>query len=79
MCDIADLEFIVRTHEYAHALVHLGVLWPEEFDVIRKYLKGQETDWKAFLRDRSKAYRLLDSDAHEFLAQILSWIAIGDS
>ncbi len=76
-CDVSDLEIVVRLHEYAHALVHLGVFWPEECDVIRDYLRDQETDWKAFLRNRSKAFRSLQSDAHEFLAQILSWVTIG--
>jgi hypothetical protein len=76
-CDVSDLEAIVRLHEYAHALVHLGVFWPEESEVIRDYLRGKETDWNAFLRNRSKAFRSLDSAAHEFLAQTLSWVAIG--
>ncbi len=76
-CNVSDLETIVRLHEYAHALVHLGVFWPEESKVIRDCLMGQETNWNAFLRDRSRAYRSLQSDTHEFLAQTLSWITIG--
>ena len=76
-CGVSDLEFIVRLHEYAHALVHVGVLWPEEPDVLRKYLQGQETDWRAFVRDRSKAFRVLDTQTGEFLAQTLCWMAMG--
>jgi hypothetical protein len=76
-CPISDLETIVRLHEYAHALVHLGVFVREESAVISVHPPAEETDWKAFLRARSRAFRSLRSDAQEFLAQVLCWSAIG--
>jgi hypothetical protein len=32
-CNVFDLETIVRLHEYAHALVHLGIFWPDESEM----------------------------------------------
>lgn len=76
-CNVSDLEAIVRLHEYAHALVHLGLFWKEEPASIRDYPPGKATQWKAFLRARSRAFRSLSADTHEFLAQVLCWAAIG--
>jgi hypothetical protein len=76
-CSPHDLEFIVRLHEYAHALIHLGVFWKDELALIRDYPAGQETDWKPFLDRRSEAFGSLADDVHEFLAQLVSWITVG--
>jgi hypothetical protein len=76
-CDVSSLEYLVRIHEYAHALVHLGVSWDDEPSLIRNYTGGQQTDWKPFLRTRSGAFRSLRSDFHEFIAQVVSWMVIG--
>jgi hypothetical protein len=76
-CAPLDLEFIVRLHEYAHALIHLGVFWKDEVALIRDYPGRQETDWNPFLRRRSEAFRSLTDDVHEFLAQLVSWITVG--
>ena len=74
-CNATDLEVIVRLHEYAHALVHIGLFWKEESGVILGYPTGQETNWGVFLHARSKAIRSLTADTREFLAQVLCWIA----
>ena len=76
-CKPSDLEFIVRLHEYAHALIHLGLFWKDEPDLIRKHATGHESDWKSYLRTRSAAFRSLPAGVHEFLAQVLCWITIG--
>jgi hypothetical protein len=76
-CAPRDLEFIVRLHEYAHALIHLGVFWKDEPALIRDYPDGQQTDWNLFLRRRSEAFGSLPNDVHEFLAQLVSWITVG--
>lgn len=76
-CDVSSLEYVVRIHEYAHALVHLGVSWDDEPSLIRNYTEGQQTDWKPFLHTRSGAFRSLRSDFHEFIAQVVSWMVIG--
>jgi len=76
-CIPADLELIVRLHEYAHALIHLGLFWKDEPSLIRSYPPGKESDWKSFLRTRSVAFRSLPAEVHEFLAQAVCWITIG--
>jgi hypothetical protein len=76
-CAPRDLEFIVRLHEYAHALIHLGVFWKDELGLIRDYPNGGETDWNTFLSRRSEAFRSLPDEVHEFLAQLVSWITVG--
>ena len=76
-CDVGRLEYIVRIHEYAHALLHLGVSWDDEPSLIRNHTDGQQTDWKPFLQTRSVAFRSLRSDFHEFIAQVISWMVIG--
>jgi hypothetical protein len=76
-CDVGSLEYIVRIHEYAHALLHLGVSWDDEPLLIRNYTEGQRTDWKPFLRARSRAFKSLRSESHEFIAQLISWVALG--
>jgi len=72
-----DLQLIVRLHEYAHALIHLGLFWKDEPRLIRDYPSGQESDWKPFLRERSAAFRSLPGDVHEFVAQVVCWMTIG--
>lgn len=76
-CGVSDLELIVRLHEFAHALIHLGVFSKDDVKVIRDYPPTTETDWGPFLRTRSRAFRSLHGHAHEFLAQVLCWATIG--
>lgn len=72
-CEPADLIAVVRIHEYAHALVHLGINARE----IEKQLSDRnsegETDWEKFRLERDSAFTSLDSDIHELLAQSITW------
>ena len=76
-CDVGSLEYVVRIHEHAHALLHLGVSWDDEPSLMRNYTEGQQTDWKPFLRLRSRAFKSLQSESHEFIAQLISWVVLG--
>lgn len=76
-CYSSDFEFIVRLHEYAHAMVHLGISWKEEGELIRKYPPGQETDWAPFLAERTKTYSKLPEEVHEWVAQYFVWTLLG--
>jgi hypothetical protein len=76
-CDVASLEYIVRIHEHAHALLHLGVSWDDEPSLMHNYAEGQQTDWKPFLRLRLRAFKSLLSESHEFIAQLISWMVLG--
>lgn len=73
-CDPSDLEFLVRIHEYAHAIVHLGVSAQRDSALLNDRHHGEcKTDWGAFLAQRNHAYAALNSACHEMLAQALSW------
>ena len=76
-CDLTNLEYIVRLHEYGHALFHTGLAWSDEASLMGNYPPGQHTDWKPFLQQRSRAFRSLQSELHEFIAQLLTWMALG--
>lgn len=63
--EVKHVEFIVRLHEYAHAIFHLGsqALEPEaEIDV--------------FIKERVKIFQCIPNHFHEWLAQCLCYSAI---
>lgn len=72
----SDVEFIVRLHEYAHAILHLGVFWEEEDELIRQYPPDKETDWQAFLEGRTAAFYNVPEEVNEWVAQLLVWITL---
>ena len=55
-----DLQFVVRAHEYAHALVHLGTEYAPK-------------EWDNFIADRLEFFSKVSEEAHEFLAQLIAW------
>ncbi len=71
--DADKLKYIVELHEYAHALVHLGVYNKEDEKLLRGYNPGHETDWEPYLSSRNSTNTTLDLSVHEFLAQLISW------
>jgi hypothetical protein len=60
-----DVEYIVRLHEYAHAMTHLGVASTCDLD-----------DVDAFVAGRSAILACADTDTHEILAQTIAWTAL---
>lgn len=71
-----DLTDVVRIHEYAHAVVHLGI----DSKGTKKHLNHLNangiTDWAMFRKERDHIYRNLPRDVHEFLAQAITWACI---
>jgi hypothetical protein len=71
-----ELRTIVRLHEQAHAIVHLGT----RCDDIPKCLSGYDkmglTDWPKFIGERTTWFNTCPTDVHEFLAQALTYAAI---
>jgi len=71
-----ELLEIVRIHEHAHAVVHLG----SRADDIHKHLfsfdGSNKTAWLPFLDDRTSWFVGFPTDLHEFLAQALTYAAI---
>lgn len=74
--DAADVEFIVRLHEYAHAILHLGVFWKEEDEIMRQFRLGKETDWQVFLERRTAAFVNVPEEVNEWVTQLLVWITL---
>lgn len=71
-----DFLYIIRLHEYAHALVHLGIRQEREEAVLFSLNEDGITDWYKFLEKRSATFALIDESSHEFLAQALTYAAI---
>jgi hypothetical protein len=71
--DSLHLEYIVRMHELAHALFHLGVT---QDDNQRIWKEGSY--WTSFLRDSTSVYMEIESGLHERLAQILTLHCVQD-
>jgi hypothetical protein len=71
--EFADLLKIVRIHEYAHAIVHIGIAVQSIEDLLSTFLPGQiSTDWGSFTQNRDKAFSAADDESHELLAQAIT-------
>ena len=75
-CTAEDLEFIVRMHEYCHALLHLGISLHYDRNLLASYPNGRETTWDGFVSSRNAVSSSIDEATHEFLAQTLGWCAL---
>lgn len=71
-----DILHIVRLHEFAHALVHLGIRVIYRDQVLYDLNAIDRTNWRKFLRTRSDAFTGTDSGSHEFIAQGLTYAGI---
>ena len=70
-----DLQFKVRLHEYAHAMVHLGIEpWEQFFDQPPSFSADEYGDWEGFLKSRLDLFcNKIDDTFHELLAQSFAW------
>lgn len=75
-CPPKDLEFIVRLHEYGHALLHLGISLHYDRNLLVSYPNAGETTWDGFVSARNAVSSSIDEPTHEFLAQTLGWCAL---
>ena len=66
-----DLMFIVRLHEWAHALLHIAV--PKN---LRSQLLLDESSWSEYLANATAWFGTLDTPLHERLAQLLTHHAL---
>lgn len=62
-----DLTQVVRLHEWAHALLHLGLEKADRMSVL-----GDESQWAERLARLNTWFNALDANLHESLAQILT-------
>lgn len=74
--EYADVLQIVRLHEYAHAMVHLGVRVAEVETVLGRIGEAGVTDWDYFVEKRTRAFAEIDSASHELLAQAITFAVI---
>lgn len=74
--EYADVLQVVRLHEYAHAMVHLGVRLDQVSAVLGNIGMAGVTNWDAFVENRTRAYEEIDSASHEFLAQAITFAVI---
>jgi hypothetical protein len=66
----------VRIHEYAHAVVHLGVdIW-DATDHLEVFGQSGTTDWGPFRTERDKIFASLEPEVHELLAQAITWACV---
>ena len=66
-----DITLIVRLHEWAHALFHLGLPENERFRVTR-----DEASWREILVSATANFHSLESGLHERLAQLIVYHAV---
>lgn len=75
-CDAAELTFIIRIHEYAHALHHLGVGWRDAGQAMTNYDVDGRTDWASFKNGRDVVYSSITTRCHELIAQAVTYASI---
>jgi hypothetical protein len=71
----SDLKYVVRLHEYAHAVVHLGLGVGQQgkLENDASISIPEPGDWKEFVEKRLKKFSCLKTEAHELLAQTITW------
>jgi hypothetical protein len=67
------LTIIVRLHEWAHAVFHMGVT-----EVDRNRILRDDSRWPAILEASTTLFREVENDLHEQIAQILTLYCISD-
>lgn len=72
-CNPAHFAAVVRTHEWAHAFVHLAIPRSLEAWAVSPEDPALKKQWGSHLRHRTLWYRALDESAHEYLAQAITY------
>ncbi|HZA55828.1 MAG TPA: hypothetical protein VE616_16380 [Candidatus Udaeobacter sp.] len=71
-----ELLEIVRIHEYAHAVTHLGSRSDDVQDQLSSFGGGKKTAWSVFIEERTSWFSRFPTELHEFLAQALTYAAL---
>jgi hypothetical protein len=56
--------------------VHLGIDQQDTKDCLSRFGPEGITDWDSFRVERQQAYRNLEPEVHEFLAQAITWVSV---
>ena len=73
-----ELLEIVRIHEHAHAVIHLGSRADKADHDLSALGEAGKTDWSAFVRSRALWFTAFPKEIHEFLAQALTYAALSE-
>jgi hypothetical protein len=71
-----ELLEIVRIHEHAHAVIHLGSRIDDVQDQLSAFGGGKKTAWSVFIEERTLWFSQFPTELHEFLAQALTYAAL---
>ncbi len=74
-CTEAELLYVVRLHEYAHALDHMGLPFDEADAYLSETLSQTNNRVPSGSRG-TRQYRSAGEQEHEFWAQSMTWVAI---
>lgn len=74
--EFVDVLQIVRLHEYAHAIVHLGARLDPAVDILDDIGPSGYTNWNTFLDERGRVFEDTDVASHEYLAQAVTLTAL---
>lgn len=66
-----DLKMIVRVHEWAHALIHLGISETERGEIVK-----DDSKWPQYHASADEAFAQIEPTLHECIAQLLTFHAI---
>lgn len=72
----SELVEIVRIHEYAHAIVHLGIRTDQVRERLSEFVNGKKTDWATFLTVRQARFNGISAEVHELLAQAITYASL---
>ena len=68
-----ELIKIVRIHEYAHAIIHVGIIASNIKKRLSTFGHKKKTEWSSFLGKRTFWFNKTSEELHEFLAQALTY------
>lgn len=72
-----DLIYLVRLHEYGHAVTHLGISDECADPHLSTFGDTESTDWSTYTVRRDEYFMSLPEGVHELLAQTITYDAIG--
>jgi hypothetical protein len=72
------LTYVVRLHEWGHAVFHLGVDQAKSADLAQASLANDPSVERLTARKLTDTYRSVDHHVHEQIAQALCWLALED-
>lgn len=70
-CNPEHLKYIVRLHEWSHALIHVGLPQDDKLKVFE-----ENGYWEVCLKRSTKIYKSIEAKLHEHLAQLLTYLSL---